>query len=296
MIAVAAALLPILAPVFLIAGLGFGWVRAGLAYDADTATDLVSRVGAPCLIFSTLATLDSPAGLAGEVALAAAVMILGAMALGLVLLPLAGLDRRAFLAPMMFTNSGNMGLSICLFAFGPAGLELGVVYFTVISALHFTLGVLIWSGTASPWALLRTPFPYAVGLGLVPMLTGLEAPAWALNTTSLLGGIAIPLMLFTLGATIARLRIARPRQTARATALKFALGIGLAVAVCEGLGLEGTARGVVLIQGVLPTAAFAALFAQRYDRDPAGVGSLVLATTVVSMVALPVLFSLILEP
>ena len=290
------ALLPILAPVFAIAGLGYLWVKGGFNFDTRQVTDLVSRIGAPCLIFTTLATLESPAALAIDVALAAILMILGAMIVGAVTLPLVGLSRRTFLAPLMFPNSGNLGISICLFAFAAAGLELGIVYFTVTATLHFTLGVLIWSGSANPVALLRTPFPYAVAAGLAVLLTDAAMPEWVLATTSLLGGIAIPLMLFTLGATIANFHIVRISRTARAVAMKYAVGLLLAFGVTELLVLDGVARGVVLIQAVLPTPVFAALFAQHYRRSPDEVASVVVVTTVASLVLVPIMLTYLLLP
>ena len=294
--AVVVALLPILAPVFAIAGLGYLWVKWGFNFDSRQITDLVTKIGAPCLIFTTLATLESPATLAVDVALAAILMILGAMVVGMLVLPLVGLSRRTFLAPLMFTNSGNVGISICLFAFAATGLELGIVYFTVTATLHFTLGVLIWSGTANPAAILRTPFPYAVAAGLAVMLTDVQPPEWIFDTTSLLGGVAIPLMLFTLGATIANFRVVQWGLTLRAVAMKYGVGILLAFGVTELMGLEGVARGVVLIQAVLPTPVFAALFAQHYRRNPDEVASMVLTTTVTSLVLLPVMLTYLLLP
>ncbi len=294
--AVVVALLPILAPVFAIAGLGFLWIRFGLRFDTQPVTDLVSRIGAPCLIFTTLVTLESSAALAIDVALAAVFMILGAMLIGAVVLPAAGLPRRAYLAPLMFANSGNLGISICLFAFAAPGLELAIVYFTVTATLHFTLGVLIWSGKANPAALLRTPFPYAVGAGLVTLATDAAVPDWLLTTTSLLGGIAIPLMLFTLGATVANCRLVHASRTVPATAMKFAIGLLLAFAAVDILALDGVARGVVLLQAVMPTPVFAVLFAQHYQCRPDEVASLVVATTVASLVLIPVMLAYLLLP
>ncbi len=294
--AIGLALLPIVAPVFAIAGLGYLWVRGGFPYDSRQVTELVSRIGAPCLIFTTLATLQQPAEIALSVGLAAVLMVLGAMGVGLVVLPWVGLPRRTFLAPLMFTNSGNLGLSVCLFAFAAAGLELGIVYFTAIATLHFTLGILIWSGSAHPGPLLRTPFPYAVAAGIAVPLTGAPVPDWVFATTSLLGDMTIPLMLFALGAAAAQLRVVDLGATLRLVAVKFAIGFALAVSVVEVLALDGVARGVVMIQAVMPTPVFAALFAERYRRNPAAVASVVLVSTAASLLLLPLMLTYLLLP
>ena len=47
-------LFPIMAPVFICAGIGFTWTKLGRSYDSDLITVLITNIGAPCLIFSTL--------------------------------------------------------------------------------------------------------------------------------------------------------------------------------------------------------------------------------------------------
>ncbi len=47
-------LFSIVAPVFVCAGIGYSWSRLGFAYDIKLITQLVSYIGAPCLIFTTL--------------------------------------------------------------------------------------------------------------------------------------------------------------------------------------------------------------------------------------------------
>ena len=49
------------------------------------------------------------------------------------------LDRRTFLAPLIFGNTGNLGLPLALFAFGDVGLGYAVVIFAVMAILSFTV-------------------------------------------------------------------------------------------------------------------------------------------------------------
>ena len=65
---------------------------------------------------------------------------------------------------MSFSNSGNLGMTIALFAYGSLGLELAIIVFMVTSILHFTIGVSIWSGKWSIKFLAKTPVIYAVVL------------------------------------------------------------------------------------------------------------------------------------
>jgi predicted permease len=94
---------------------------------------------------------------------------------------------------------GNMGLPICLFAFGEEGLALAIVLFTVNVIGHFTFGMGIARGRADLRGLARLPLVYAVVLGLLLVFADLRLPLWIGNTLNLLGGLTIPLMLLALG-------------------------------------------------------------------------------------------------
>jgi predicted permease len=55
------------------------------------------------------------------------------------------------------------------------------------------------------------------------------------------------------------------------------------------MGLEGAAKGVLIMQCSMPVAVFAYLFAMRYDRQPQEVAATVVISTVMSFLLLPAL-------
>ncbi|MEO1000938.1 MAG: AEC family transporter, partial [Pseudomonadota bacterium] len=151
----------VVAPVFVLAGIGFAWARSGLAYDVAFVTRLSMTLATPCLIFSALVEADLDAGALGGLALAT-LAAYGALAVLVVLLTaLAGLDRRTWLAPLIFGNTGNIGLPIALFAFGEAGLGLAVVVFAIMAVMQFTVGVWLVAGGGSVVPALREPMNWA---------------------------------------------------------------------------------------------------------------------------------------
>lgn len=282
-------ILEIVAPMFLIAGVGYGWRRAKQPYDTGLVTRLVSMIGAPCLIFSTLVGLEGMAGEIGAMLLAAVVVmvvvgVLAALALVALKLPL-----RTYLAALVFPNAGNMGLPLCLFAFGEQGLALGIGYFAVTATLNLTLGNWFYSGATMPWRALRTPIPYAVGLGLVLMATGATPPDVIVKTTKLLGGMAIPLMMLSLGVSLAELGITQPGRTLVLALLRFGLGLGVGYGVALALGFEGAQLGVTMIQSAMPVAVFNYLFAAYHKRNPAEIASLVVISSALAFLTMPLL-------
>jgi predicted permease len=188
-----------------------------------------------------------------------------------------------------------MGLPLCLFAFGDQGLALAIIYFSVTSVLNFTVGVGLASGTMSPLVLLRTPVIWAVALSVAVIVTEYEAPLWATRTIALIGQVTIPLMLLTLGVSLARLGLRRLGRSTILAILRLALGFGAGVAVAWALDLDRVSGGVLIIQTAMPVAVFNYLFAQRYAREPEDVAGMVLISTVISFLTLPLLLSFVLE-
>ena len=119
----------VVAPVFLIAALGYGWSRAGLPFDSAFITSFMLNVATPCLVFSTLARLRFQGGELATMALASAGCMALAAAAAAPLLLAFRLPWRVYLPALSFPNAGNMGLPLCLFAFGETGLGLAVLFF-----------------------------------------------------------------------------------------------------------------------------------------------------------------------
>ncbi|MGH6926932.1 MAG: AEC family transporter, partial [Dongiaceae bacterium] len=202
-----AELAAIVAPIFVCAAIGFAWARLRRPFDAEFVTAVVTSVGTPFLVFSSLTKLPLDMRIVAEMAGATCVAFVGFALLGIAVLKATGLSLRSYLPALMFPNAGNMGLPLCLFAFGERGLALAIVFFAVSSTLQFTLGVGIAAGSADPRRLLRLPLIYAVLAALLVVATGVRVPGWIANTTDLIGGLTIPLMLLALGVSLARLQI-----------------------------------------------------------------------------------------
>lgn len=279
----------VVVPVFLIAALGYGWKRAGLPYDSAFITTFAINVSTPCLVFSSLVRLT----LGGEELLTMAAASVGCMLLaGLLATPLLlafRLPLRVYLPALSFPNGGNMGIPVCLFAFGETGLGLAVLFFAALAVLQFTIGPALAAGRTDARQVLRTPVIYAVAVAVLVLLTGIRPPQWVTNTTTLLGNCAVPLMLFSLGVALAGLRMRGILRSLGLSALRLVLGFVAGLAIVQLLGLQGTIRGVVLLQSTMPVAVFNYLWALRYNNAPEEVAGMVLGSTAMAFLALPLL-------
>jgi predicted permease len=282
----------IIAPIFICSGIGYAWARLDRPFDPQFVTALVSMVGAPCLVASTLTRLDLGLAEVGQIAGATLIAAVGFALSGLLLLKLLRLPAHSYLPALMFPNAGNMGLPLCLFAFGEAGLALAIVYFAVFSCLQFTLGMAIAAGRFEPSRILRMPLIYALAAAFVFMGTGTPMPRWAANTLDLIGGLTIPLMLLALGVSLARLKIRSVPRSLGLALMRLVGGLAIGAGIGWGLDLDQPARGVLIIQSAMPVAVFNYLFAQLYGRAPEEVAGMIVLSTLISFVTLPVLLLL----
>lgn len=279
----------VIAPVFLCAALGYLWVKKGIAFDTPFVSKLVLEVGAPCLIFSRFMQQDIDMDAFRVMAVAAFASMLLFCVIGGAVLYAARLDQRTWLPSQIFPNVGNMGLPLCLLAFGDEGLALGMTYFMVNTVLSFTIGAMITSGRMSLRDLLMTPTFWSVVITLGFLFTGTKPWTWVLNTTVLLGDFTIPLMLIAMGVSLARFKITSVKRSFLIAILRLSMGFVVGVGVATALDLEGAARGITILQSSMPVAVFSYLFAVRYNRSPEEVAGTVVISTVLSFLSLPLL-------
>lgn len=289
-----AELFSITAPVILMALAGYLWARADWPFDLEFITRLSLTFSLPCLMFATLVKAEIEPVAFRDIALAS-LAAYGAVTLVFWLAFLvARLDQRTWLAPSVFGNTGNVGLPVALFAYGEEGLAYAMVAFAVMAILSFTVGIYVVAGAGRPTEALRQPLVYASIAGGVASVADWTPPDWAMTTLSLAGQIAIPLMLLTLGVSIARLRIGGVVTASAVTVVKIAVTGGIGYATALAFGLEGAALGILVLQLVMPAAVTSYLIAARYERDPDAVAGLVVISTLASLAVIPAVLALVL--
>lgn len=197
--------LEIVSPVFLLAMIGFVWVKLGHEYRLEFVTRLAMTLSVPALIFVALVETEIDPSALTTLLFAAVVAYAGVTIAALIAVKLMRLDMRTYLAPITFGNTGNLGLPLALFAFGDEGLSYAVIVFAVMALWSFTFGVYVTAGGGSPLKVIKEPLVGATLLGGLFLSQGWTLPRFAMNTIDMLGQIAIPTMLITLGVAVARL-------------------------------------------------------------------------------------------
>jgi predicted permease len=286
--------LEIVAPVFLLAGIGFGWVKLGFEYRIQFVTQLAMTLSVPCLIFVSL--MQTQIGPAALTALSlASVVAYGAVSLAAALLVwMLRLNRRTYLAPLIFGNTGNLGLPLALFAFGETGLSYAVVVFAIMAIWSFTFGIWLVAGAGSFGKVLREPLVWATLLGALFLWQGWQTPVFLTNTLKLIGQMAIPMMLITLGVAVARLSPGGVMRAILLSLIKLVICVGIAWAAAMAFDLDRIAFGVLVLQVATPVAVTSYLLAEKYGADAQAVAGLVVVSTLMAVAALPLLLAFLL--
>ena len=286
--------LQIVAPVFLLASIGFVWVKVGLEYRIQFVTQLAMTLSLPCLIFvSLMQTRIEPAALT---ALSfASITAYGIVTLAfLALVRLLRLETRTYTAPLIFGNTGNLGLPLALFAFGDVGLSYAIIVFAIMALWSYTYGIWLGAGAGSLGRVLREPLVWSTVLGAVFLWQGWETPEFLTNTLSLVGQMAIPMMLITLGVAVARLSAKGMVRAVGLSLVKLCLCVGIAWGVGTFFDLDPVAFGVLVLQVATPVAVTSYLLAEKYEADAPSVAGLVVASTLMSVAALPLILAAVL--
>ena len=284
----------IVAPVFILAAIGFTWVKIGWSYEIEFVTRLAMTLSVPALIFVALMKANISADTLSNLFLSSLIAYLFLALIFWVTGKIFKLNMATYWAPLIFGNTGNLGLPLAMFAFGEVGLGYAVVVFAVMAIGSFSIGVWMVSGGGSINKVFKEPMVWATLLGALFLIQGWQTPKWATNTLELLGQMAIPLMLITLGVALARLKINLISRAIMLSILKLCVSVGVAWIIGIYFELNDIAFAVLVMQIATPVAVTSYLLAQKYGADANEVAGLVIASTALSVFALPVLLGILL--
>lgn len=272
----------------------FAIVLAGYLYakryplDMTAANRLNLDIFTPALVFSVLSAEDFALSQYADLALAGALIVVLS---GLLVWPvsyLSGWRYRTFIPPMMFNNSGNMGLPLALFAYGEAGLAAAMILFLTSNTLHFTIGNALITGRLDVSQLIRLPVLVATVLGVLVSVLSISIPTPIHQTIELLGQIAIPLMLFALGVRMTVANFSDWRIGVVGAIACPASGLIAAVLALWLFDLSDINTAILILFAALPPAVLNFLLAERYQVEPQRVAAIVLMGNMLSVIVIPI--------
>ena len=277
-------------PLLAIVLVGFIYARKRPT-DMSVANKVNIDIFTPALIFSVMSAENFDLPNYYPLAMAAVLVIILSGILIWPLCRLIGVKPKTFLPPIMFSNSGNLGIPLIVLAFGEAALPAAVVLFLVENLLHFTLGLYILDNKTKLLQLLRMPMIIATIAGVAWSYTDWILPAPLRTFVDMLGQIAIPLMLFALGVRMTSIDFTHWKIGVWGAILAPVTGLAIALSLQPFFQLEAQHFAYLLLFAALPPAVLNYMVSERYNQEPHLVAAIVLIGNVGSLLFIPVVLA-----
>jgi predicted permease len=283
-------LIDVIVPVFFVIGIGYYLGKKNPEINTDFITTFAGNVGTPAMIFYTITTTGVTLSVFTEYFIYALIIIGGFSLVGVLFLLLLKKDFISELPPLILPNTGNMGIPICLFAYGTSGLGVASAIASVVILLHFTLGVLLAKKSFSLEILIKNMPIYGIIVSVIFLYFEWDVPGYLENTTFLLTYATIFLVLMSLGIALSRLKVVSWTHASILGAVRVIIGPLIGFGLIKFLNLDGFAAGVLLIQSCMPSAVLTYLVGSMYSEKKVvdSVASVIVTSTIMSFVTIPI--------
>lgn len=276
-------------PVFFVIGVGYYLGKKNPKFDTNFITVFAGNIGTPAMIFYTVTTTGITLNIFIHYFVYALLMIGGFALIGLILLFLLRKDLSMELPPLILPNTGNMGIPICLFAYGTEGLGIASAVASVIILFHFTLGIFLAKKKFSLDVVIKSPPVYAIIISVIFLFFQIQTPLFLENTTFLLTYATIFLVLMSLGIALTKLKFSL-KDSILLSLCRVILGPIIAFIIIYYFNLSGFAAGVLLIQSAMPSAILNYLVGSMYSPKKIvdSIASTIVVSTIISFFTIPI--------
>ena len=290
-------LFEVLFPVFFVVGIGYFLGKKNPKIDTSFITNFGANIGSPAIVFYSVTTT----GLTFEIFISYFfyyfLAIVGFSFIGLIFLKFLKKDILMELPPFILPNTGNMGLPICLFAYGAQGLGIAGAIASIIILFHFTLGVFLASKKFTLEVITKSPAFYSIIISIIFIYFKFEVPLFIVNTTMLLTYATIFLILMSLGIALTRLKVFSFNHAFISSIARVIIGPLIGFGIIKLFDLSGIAAGVLLIQCSMPSAILNYLVGSIYSPKKIvdNVASMIVVSTILSFITVPIVVFLALK-
>jgi predicted permease len=271
-------------PVFLTIGIGYWYGKKDPKFDTKFITTFAGSFGLPSIIFYSLTTTNISFELFLRFSYYITLYVIIFSLIGLLILKLLKKDLYRLLPPLILPNTGNMGMPLCLFAYGKTGLAIATSITAIILVFHFSLGILLASKKFSLKPLLKCYPVYALLVSLFFVYFEIPAPKYLENATFLIGYSTIFLVLMSLGIALSKLKVFSFKETLIYSISRVILGPIVGFGFVKFFDLSGVEAGVMFIQASMPSAILTYLVGKIYSPKS-------ISDSIASTVALSTFFS-----
>ena len=284
-------LFEVLFPVFFIVGIGYFLGRQKSDIDTTFITNYSANFGAPALFIFAITSSGVTFDVFSEYFIYSVIALSCFALIGIIFLFFMNKDISRELPPFFLPNTGNMGIPICLFAYGSLGMGVAAAISSLVVLLHFTVNIFLASKKFDIKIILKSPSTYAVIISVLFLYFDLEMPKFALNSVMLLGYTMIVLILMSLGGSLTQMKVFSIRNSLISSIGRVIIGPIIGFVLIKIFNLSGYAAGVLLIQSAMPSAILTYLIASMYSPKKIvdNISSMIVVSTLMSLITVPII-------
>ncbi len=261
----------------------------------DTLIRVVTDFFMPILIFYSLYTSD--------INLLKTLKLLGVVSFVLVFLFVVSLiycrmfklDFKAFSPPILFMNSGFLGIPLMKLWGGFSAMNYIVIYDQIQTFYIFTLGIIIVTGgftLVGIREMIKSPLLWAIVAGFLFKHLSIPLPENLIQALGYCGAGAPALATFALGCSLGRRKVIADVHLFSGLVFRFVFGFLAGWIATLVLNISGMERTVILVASSLPSAVFSVVLPLRYGINPRFAGSLILVSSILSVFIVPIVLYL----
>ena len=283
-------LFEVLFPVFFIVGIGFLLGKKNPNFDTSFITTYAGNFGTPALVIFALTAGGVSFEIFKEIFFYALILLSAFGIVGLIFLVLMKKDYIRELPPFFLPNTGNMGIPICLFAYGELGMGIAAAISSLVVLLHFTLNIFLAKRAFDFQTIFKSPAFYAIIVTVLFLYFEQPVPQFVMNTVMLLAYGMIVMILMSLGVALTQMKVFSFKDAVITSTGRVIIGPLIGLAVVKLFDLSGVSAGVILIQSSMPSAILCYLVASMYSPKVIvdNISSTIVVSTIMSLFTIPI--------
>ena len=278
-------------PVFFVVGIGYYLGKKNPKIDTKFITNFAANIGTPAMVIYAVTSTGINFEIFRDYFWYYLLAIICFAIVGIINLFIINTkDIIRELPPLIFPNTGNMGLPICLFAYGSQGLGVSASITSLIILMHFTVGVFLADRKFNLDVIIKNPPFYAIIFSAIVLFYEIDMPVFVINTTEWLMYVTIFLILMSLGIALTRLKVFSLNKAVISSITRMFIGPLIGIGLIWFFDLEGFAAGVLLIQCSMPSAVLNYLVGSIYSPKKVvdSVASTIVVSTLMSFITIPI--------
>ena len=283
-------LFEVLFPVFFIVGIGFLLGKKNPNFDTSFITTYAGNFGTPALVIFAITAGGVTFEVFKEFFFYALILLSAFGVVGLIFLVLMKKDYIRELPTFILPNTGNMGIPICLFAYGELGMGIAAAISSLVVLLHFTLNIFLAKRAFDFQTIFKSPAFYAIIVTVIFLYFEQSVPQFVMNTVMLLAYGMIVMILMSLGVALTQMKVFSFKDAVITSTGRVIIGPIIGLAVIKLFDVSGVSAGVILIQSSMPSAILCYLVASMYSPKVIvdNISSTIVVSTIMSLITIPI--------